>query len=156
MQREHEATRHARAMHRACIEARERAQVRVRDDAAVRRTGHALARATHTVATMGCAEYDALERRCEEKERIVERVAGAGGAADDRHHNALAMTRGGACNPSGILRTVLAACEEVEAEGGDPGRDDAVRLMMAQVTWIVDCTAQAHTPQAVPAQAQAA
>ena len=156
MEAEREATTRARAMHRACLEAREAGRRRVRDDGAVRCAGHALARATGTVEVVSCAEYDALETRCEEKGRIVERVAGTSVAARDRHRSALAMTRGGACNPSGILRSVVEACEEVEREGADPGRDDAVRLMMTQVTWIVDCTGRTGEAGAAHGQARAA
>ena len=157
MSEEKETTKRARAMHEACLGAMREQRIRVRDHAEVKRTGHALAQVTGTVQMIDLNEYTALERRCAQKRQIVRRVRGQATEGDDRHHDALSMTQGGACNPSGILRSVVKACEEIEAEGGDPGTDDAVRLMMVQVTWIVDCAApkKARTAQATQEDAQA-
>ncbi len=54
-----------------------------------------------------------------------------------RFSDALFM-QAGACNPSGIAHTLVNACREVLAEGGDQRKDPAVRLIAHQLAWILD------------------
>lgn len=50
-----------------------------------------------------------------------------------RHKDALGIWEGGACNVSGIARSLVAACDEVQAERGDRATDPAIRLIVAQL-----------------------
>ena len=52
-----------------------------------------------------------------------------------RHRDALAISQG-ACNPSGIAYSTVAACREVWDEGKDPCKDQAIRLMVYQMAFI--------------------
>lgn len=57
-----------------------------------------------------------------------------------RHNDALAIQLG-ACNPSGIAHSIVAACAEIRAEPGYTGTaqitsDPAVRLMVHQLAFI--------------------
>ncbi len=51
---------------------------------------------------------------------------------------ALAITRPGACNPSGIALAIVEACRQIRAEGGAPAKDAAVRLMASQLAWVCE------------------
>jgi hypothetical protein len=52
-----------------------------------------------------------------------------------RNNNAL-MISDGACNPSGMARTLVQACDECRQEGGVPSTDPAVRLIVSQLAYI--------------------
>ena len=56
----------------------------------------------------------------------------------DRHRDALAIVEGGACNPSGITRTLRHACRQIIAEGGSQCADPAVRLIVHQLAFLVN------------------
>ena len=122
-----EATQAARAMRRACISAIERQMVQ-RNDEAVQAAGRELA-SKLGIGWTGLEHdtYDAWEKVCKE----------AGGKTKRRQGDAIGIIAG-ACNPSGIVKTLVEACEEVDAEGTDPGGDPAVGLIMHQLAWIVD------------------
>lgn len=49
-----------------------------------------------------------------------------------RHAEALAIQQG-ACNPSGIARSLVIACDEARAEGSPATTDAAVRLIVHQL-----------------------
>lgn len=53
-----------------------------------------------------------------------------------RHSDALFIWAG-ACNPSGIARLIYEACGQVIRENGDQRTDPAVRLMVAQLAYLV-------------------
>lgn len=53
-----------------------------------------------------------------------------------RHNDALFIWAG-ACNPSGIARSIADACAAVIRENGDQRTDPAVRLMVAQLAYLV-------------------
>ena len=55
----------------------------------------------------------------------------------DRFRDALLIVDPGACNPSGVARSIHDACRQVLAEGGDQRSDPAVRLMTAQLSELV-------------------
>ena len=55
----------------------------------------------------------------------------------DRFRDALVIVDPGACNPSGVARSIHDACRQVIAEGGDQRADPAVRLMTAQLSELV-------------------
>ena len=122
-----EATQAARAMRHACISAIER-QVAQRSDHAVRAAGRELG-ARLGIGWTGLEHdtYDAWHRACREAQDETRR----------RQRDAIGIIAG-ACNPSGILNTLVEACEEVDAEGADPAKDPAVGLIMHQLAWIVD------------------
>lgn len=85
----------------------------------------------------------------------------------DRFRDALVIVEPGACNPSGVARSIHDACRQVAAEGGDPRSDPAVRLMTAQLSELVGgdpapadyaalidvCRARAESAIAAPARA---
>lgn len=55
-----------------------------------------------------------------------------------RYDNAIAIQQG-ACNPSGICHSIIAACQEVRDEGGGTDQiraDPAVRLMVHQLAFL--------------------
>ena len=57
-----------------------------------------------------------------------------------RHSDAIAIQEG-ACNPSGIVHSILAACQEIRDSGhfggtADITSDPAVRLMVHQLAYI--------------------
>jgi len=59
----------------------------------------------------------------------------------NRFYNALAI-QGGACNPSGILHSMLDACQEIRAEPDHTGTDQlcadpALRLMAHQLSFLL-------------------
>ena len=56
----------------------------------------------------------------------------------DRHRDALLITEVGACNPSGISRTLHDACRQATAEGSRPRSDPAVRLIGLQLAFLLD------------------
>ena len=56
----------------------------------------------------------------------------------DRHRDALAIVEGGACNPSGVTRTLSHACRQIIAEGGSQYADPAVRLIVHQLAFLVN------------------
>lgn len=61
--------------------------------------------------------------------------------ARNRYDNALAIQEG-ACNPSGILHSMIAACEEIRAEPDHTGTDQlcadpALRLMAHQLSFLL-------------------
>lgn len=56
----------------------------------------------------------------------------------DRHRDALAIVEGGACNPSGVTRTLRHACRQIIAEGGSQYADPAVRLIVHQLAFLVN------------------
>lgn len=53
-----------------------------------------------------------------------------------RHQDALLIQQG-ACNPSGIAHSIIEACRECRAEGGDPTEDFAIRLMGHQLAHVL-------------------
>ncbi len=53
-----------------------------------------------------------------------------------RHQDALAIQQG-ACNPSGIARALVAACDEARSAGVAPSEDPAVKLIVHQMAFIV-------------------
>ena len=81
----------------------------------------------------------------------------------DRHADALAIVGGGACNPSGIALTLVHACRQVRADGGDVRTDPAVRLIATQLAFLLNansdvddygalmaaCRARAGTPSSI-------
>ena len=85
----------------------------------------------------------------------------------DRFRDALVIVDPGACNPSGVARSIHDACRQVAVEGGDPRTDPAVRLMTAQLLELVGgdpdpadyaallaaCRARAGCGTAAPARA---
>ena len=95
------------------------------DDADVQDAARALAIATATSDPFEPDTYRALERACAE------------GTAP-RHRDASLIAQG-ACNPSGIAHTLVDACTACTDEGLDPATDPAVRLIMIQITWLIDC-----------------
>ena len=56
----------------------------------------------------------------------------------DRHRDALAIVEGGACNPSGVTRTLSHACRQIIAEHGSQCADPAVRLIVHQLAFLVN------------------
>ena len=52
-----------------------------------------------------------------------------------RHSDALAIWEG-ACNPSGIARSIHEACKECIAENSSQREDAAVKLMVAQLAYV--------------------
>lgn len=52
-----------------------------------------------------------------------------------RHDDALLIQQG-ACNPAGIARTLVAACDECLAEGVQQREDPAVRLIVHQLAYL--------------------
>ena len=52
-----------------------------------------------------------------------------------RFNDAL-MIQQGACNPSGIARTLVAACKECLDENGDQRNDPAIRLIVHQLAYL--------------------
>ena len=56
----------------------------------------------------------------------------------DRHRDALLIAETGACNPSGISRTLHDACRQVIREGGAQRTDPAVRLIGLQLAFLLD------------------
>jgi hypothetical protein len=60
---------------------------------------------------------------------------------DDRYNNALAIQEG-ACNPSGILNSMLSACREIRDNPDHTGTDElradpALRLMAHQLSYLL-------------------
>ena len=56
----------------------------------------------------------------------------------DRHHEAVFIVDPGACNPSGVALAIHNACRQVIAQGGDQRTDPAIRLMVTQLSFLVD------------------
>ncbi len=57
-----------------------------------------------------------------------------------RHRDAIGIQQG-ACNPSGILHSMLEACQEIRAEGGHTQticEDVALRLMAHQLDYLLN------------------
>lgn len=52
-----------------------------------------------------------------------------------RHRDALGIQQG-ACNPSGIARSLVAACDEARNEGKNQREDPAVRLIVHQLAFL--------------------
>jgi hypothetical protein len=42
----------------------------------------------------------------------------------------------GACNPSGIARALVRACDEARTTGGTPSNDPAIKLILHQMAFI--------------------
>ena len=59
-------------------------------------------------------------------------------AGHDRHREALLIVDPGASNPSGVALSVFNACRQVIGEGGNPTTDPAVRLMVSQLSYLVN------------------
>ena len=59
-------------------------------------------------------------------------------AGHDRHREALLIVDPGACNPSGVALSVFNACRQAIEEGGNPTADPAVRLMVSQLSFLVN------------------
>ena len=59
-------------------------------------------------------------------------------AGHDRHREALLIVEPGASNPSGVALSVFNACRQVIGEGGNPTTDPAVRLMVTQLSFLVN------------------
>lgn len=56
-----------------------------------------------------------------------------------RFNDAVFIQEGGACNPSGIARALVAACDEARADGVQQREDPAVRLIVHQLAFLC-CT----------------
>lgn len=69
--------------------------------------------------------FGALERACSSR-------------TASRHRDACLIIQGGR-NPSGIAYTLLDACTQCAQEGVDRAGDPAVRLIVTQITWLIDC-----------------
>ena len=54
-----------------------------------------------------------------------------------RHNDAIGIQQG-ACNPSGIARSLVAACDECRANGVPAATDAAVRLIAHQLAFLCD------------------
>ena len=59
-------------------------------------------------------------------------------AGHDRHREALLIVDPGACNPSGVALSLFNACRQTIEEGGNPSADPAVRLMVSQLSFLVN------------------
>ena len=59
-------------------------------------------------------------------------------AGHDRHREALLIVDPGASNPSGVALSVFNACRQAIEEGGNPTVDPAVRLMVSQLSFLVN------------------
>ena len=59
-------------------------------------------------------------------------------AGHDRHREALLIVDPGASNPSGVALSVFNACRQVIEERGNPTADPAVRLMVSQLSFLVN------------------
>ena len=59
-------------------------------------------------------------------------------AGHDRHRDALLIVDPGACNPSGVALSLFNACRQVIEEGGQQSTDPAVRLMVSQLSLLVN------------------
>ena len=66
-------------------------------------------------------------------------------AGHDRHRDALLIVDPGACNPSGVALSLFNACRQVIAEGGDQRTDPAVRLIVTQLSYLVNSHADLDT-----------
>ena len=59
-------------------------------------------------------------------------------AGHDRHRDALLIVDPGACNPSGVALSLFNACRQVIEEGGNQTTDPAVRLIVSQLSFLVN------------------
>ena len=59
-------------------------------------------------------------------------------AGHDRHRDALRILHPGACSPSGVALSLFNACRQVLREHGDQRTDPAVRLMVSQLSFLVN------------------
>ena len=59
-------------------------------------------------------------------------------AGHDRHRDALLIIDPGACSPSGVALSLFNACRQVLREHGDQRTDPAVRLMVSQLSFLVN------------------
>ena len=55
---------------------------------------------------------------------------------DNRFSDALGIWSGGACNVSGIARSLVKAADAARADGVQPCEDLAVRAIVAQLAWL--------------------
>ena len=53
----------------------------------------------------------------------------------NRFHDAV-MIQEGACNVRGIARALVKAADAAQEDGVQPGKDIAVRLIVAQLAWL--------------------
>ena len=59
-------------------------------------------------------------------------------AGHDRHRDALLIVNTGACNPSGVALSLFNACRHAIQEGADQRTDPAVRLIVSQLSFLVN------------------
>lgn len=53
-----------------------------------------------------------------------------------KRHRDATLIADGACNPSGIARSLVEACDECRAEGADVRTDPAVYLIVSQLAYL--------------------